>query len=91
MSDSHVGTRELKNKLSEYLRRVKAGEMITVTEHGKPIGTIVPIKPTLQEKMKNLLTAGKADWNGCKVCGYKASAVNYSKQTLSGLIVEDRE
>lgn len=91
MSDSHVGTRELKNKLSEYLRRVKAGEMITVTEHGKPIGTIVPIKPTLQEKMQNLLTAGKADWNGCKVSGYKASVVNYSKQTLSGLIVEDRE
>lgn len=40
MAEMRVGTRELKNKLSEYMRRVKAGETITVTEHGKTQGTV---------------------------------------------------
>src|SRR2546430_8693332 len=33
---------KLKASLSEYLARVKAGEEIIVTEHGKPIAKIVP-------------------------------------------------
>jgi prevent-host-death family protein len=35
---------KLKAALSEYLARVKAGEEIVVTERGKPIATIVPIR-----------------------------------------------
>jgi prevent-host-death family protein len=35
-----VGVRELKNQLSSYLDRVKAGEEITVTEHGRPIARL---------------------------------------------------
>jgi len=38
-----VGVRELKAKLSEYLRRVEAGEVITVTEHGRPKAIISPV------------------------------------------------
>ena len=35
-----VGVRELKNQLSTFLDRVKAGEEITVTEHGRPIARL---------------------------------------------------
>ena len=35
-----VGIRELKNSLSRFLRSVKAGEEIVVTERGKPIARI---------------------------------------------------
>jgi prevent-host-death family protein len=35
-----IGIRELRNGLSRYLDLVKAGEEITVTEHGRPIATI---------------------------------------------------
>ena len=35
-----IGIRELRNGLSRYLELVKAGEEITVTEHGRPIATI---------------------------------------------------
>lgn len=34
---------ELKASLSEYLRRVKAGNEVIVTERGKPVAKIVPI------------------------------------------------
>ncbi len=35
-----IGIRDLRNGLSRYLELVKAGEEITVTEHGRPIATI---------------------------------------------------
>ena len=36
---------ELKASLSEYLRRVKAGEEVLVTERGLPVARICPIQP----------------------------------------------
>ncbi len=35
--------RELKAKLSEYLKRAAAGELITVTERGRPIAALGPV------------------------------------------------
>ena len=91
MTEMRVGTRELKNKLSEYLRRVKAGETIIVTEHGKTIGQIVPIKSTLEERIQAMVSAGQAEWNGKKLTPYQPRAVNKSTHQLSDLVIEDRE
>ena len=91
MTELRVGTRELKNKLSEYLRRVKAGETIIVTEHGKSIGQIVPIKPTVEERLQMMVGAGQVEWNGEKLKPYQPVAVNKSDHQLSSLVVEDRE
>jgi prevent-host-death family protein len=38
-----VGIRELKQGLSEYLDRVAAGELITVTDRGRPKALIIPV------------------------------------------------
>jgi antitoxin (DNA-binding transcriptional repressor) of toxin-antitoxin stability system len=35
-----VGVRELKTHLSHYLRDVKAGITVTITEHGRPVAEI---------------------------------------------------
>lgn len=45
-----VGVRELRDHLSRYLEQVKAGERVTVTEHGRPVAEIVRfgLSPTLQ-------------------------------------------
>lgn len=40
-----AGVRELKIHLSQYLRDVKQGENILVTERGRAIAQIVPVKP----------------------------------------------
>ena len=40
-----VGIRELRDHLSAYLERVKAGETFTVTEHGRPIARLVRDDP----------------------------------------------
>jgi prevent-host-death family protein len=44
-----AGIAELKASLSENLARVKAGEEILVTEHGRPIARIVPLSPAAPE------------------------------------------
>ena len=38
----HIATRDLKDHLSEYLKRVQAGEEITITSHGKPVAKLSP-------------------------------------------------
>lgn len=42
---ARVGVRELRQNLSVYLARVKAGETLEVTEHGQPVAQLGP-RPT---------------------------------------------
>lgn len=49
---STVGVRELKNRLTHYLRRTKQGEEVVVTERGKPIAVIQPIQSA--QKLESL-------------------------------------
>jgi prevent-host-death family protein len=37
-----VGLRELKNRLSEYVRHVRDGETVTVTDRGEVVAELVP-------------------------------------------------
>lgn len=39
---ARVGVRELRQNLSVYLGRVKAGETLEVTEHGQPVAQLRP-------------------------------------------------
>jgi prevent-host-death family protein len=44
-----VGVRELSHHTSQYLSRVKNGEVLEVTEHGRVIATIAPSSPEVTE------------------------------------------
>lgn len=52
-----VGIRELRDHLSRYLDLVKAGVAVTVTEHGRVIGTIMPMQ--FEERTLELYREGK--------------------------------
>jgi prevent-host-death family protein len=41
MTEVNVGLRELKTHLSQYMRQVKSGDTIVITEHGRPVGLVV--------------------------------------------------
>lgn len=43
---SEVGLRELRQSASELVRRVEAGEEITITVSGRPSARLVPARPT---------------------------------------------
>lgn len=53
-----VGVRDLRDHLSAYLERVKGGETITVTEHGRPIARLVRDEP-LSPHLIRLVAEGK--------------------------------
>jgi prevent-host-death family protein len=91
MTETRVGTRELKSKLSEYMRRVKSGQTIVVTEHGKPIGQIVPIKASIEERLQAMVTSGLAEWDGQKLKPYQPVAINRGERQVSDLVIEDRQ
>jgi len=40
-----VGTKTLKNRLSHFLRKVKAGQTVTVTDRGVPVAELRAITP----------------------------------------------
>jgi prevent-host-death family protein len=46
-----VGIRELRQQTSRVLKRVVAGEVVEVTEHGHPIARIVPLRPSVLEQL----------------------------------------
>ncbi len=58
----HAPIASLKAHLSEYLKAVKAGEEIIVTEHGQPIARLTPIAGEAQgdARMQELVRAGLA-------------------------------
>jgi prevent-host-death family protein len=59
VATSEVGIRELKNKLSAYLARVKEGEEIVVTDRGKPVARLVPVDGAT-DRLAELVAAGLA-------------------------------
>ena len=48
--------RELKAKLSSFLQRAAAGEVITVTDRGRPIATLGPVLDTVD--LSDAIAAG---------------------------------
>lgn len=51
-----VGVRDLRDNLSRYLERVKSGEELTVTEHGRPIARLVA--PRDRDRWDELMARG---------------------------------
>ena len=59
-----VGIRELKNHLSEYVRRVRAGEKIQISSHGEVVAELRPPEPDRDEQaplgLRELVRRGTA-------------------------------
>ncbi len=90
MNKTTVGTRELKNKFSEYLRRVKAGETIAITDRGNEVAWIIPKPETLEDKMNALAASGFLVRGTGKLKPYEPKIVNRSGKLMSDIVIEDR-
>ncbi|MBI3756195.1 MAG: type II toxin-antitoxin system prevent-host-death family antitoxin [Deltaproteobacteria bacterium] len=85
-----TGVKELKNNLSYYLREVKQGEKVLVTERDKVIATIVPIERADEDsKLLSLVKEGFAVWKGGKPVGSR-HPVPIKGKTISKIVLEDR-
>ena len=86
-----VGVRELKNRLSVFLRRVKAGERLTVTERGRPVAVISPAPLTRDdERIEAMIREGIARWGGGKPRG-SARPIKLKKgPSIAQTVIEGR-
>jgi prevent-host-death family protein len=91
MQDTEAGVRQLKTNLSTYLSRVKAGQTVLITERGKPIGRIVPIAESVEERLERLSQAGLVAWNGHTLAPLAPPSRARGPYTVADLLLEDRE
>lgn len=96
MAQPLVSIRELKSRLSHYLRLARKGESVVITDHGVPIGRIVPIGrdrtgQDLGERLAAMRDTGLAQWSGQKLRRRKPVAKLLGRKTVAQLLVEDRE
>jgi prevent-host-death family protein len=81
-----VGIKELKDKLSGYVDKVRHGEEIVVTDRGKEIALVIPISRE-RNAVKQLVGSGRAAWAGGKpvgVKGIRARGGSIAKTVLEG-------
>lgn len=90
-----VGSRELKNRLGRYLSAVRKGESLLVTDRGKTVAQISPVKAEPSEKasldklLKELEEAGLIRLG--KRSLRKFRAVKIKGAPASQTIIEDRQ
>jgi prevent-host-death family protein len=90
MTEITVGVRELKARLSEYLRLVKTGETVVITEHGQPVGCIVPVNQPLEERLQAMVEAGTLTWSRQKLEPMLPVASVQDPYSVADLLIEDR-
>lgn len=85
-----TGIKELKNRLSYYLREVKKGEKILITERERVIATIVPVERVTEDaSLLSLVKEGFAVWRGGKPVGSR-TPVKIKGKTVAEIVLEDR-
>lgn len=51
-----IGVRELRQNASRYLARVASGETLQVTDRGRPVAMLVPVRG---DEWRDLITSGR--------------------------------
>lgn len=90
MSQTTVSIRELKSRLSHYLRLTRAGGAVVITDRGVPVGRIVPVGPRLEERLASLRAAGQLQWSGRRLRAARPGARVRGRRSVARLLVEDR-
>ena len=91
MAERRVGIRALKSNLSQYVRDVKTGQTIVVTEHGRPVARIVPDTTSVGDRIQALMASGGILWSGKRLGPAKPVARVRGKRTVADLVTENRE
>ncbi|MFQ5745516.1 MAG: type II toxin-antitoxin system Phd/YefM family antitoxin [Acidobacteriota bacterium] len=89
-----VGVKELKDRLTHYLRRTKQGEEVIVTERGNPIALIQPIRSaeravSLEARLASLAAQGLVTLPTSKPLK-RVRLAKVSGPPTSKVILEDR-
>lgn len=84
-----VSVRELKTHLSNYLRRVRAGESLVVTSRRRPLARLTPVPQPGTDELAWVSALEDVHWAGGKPKGGRHRPVVRGK-TAAERVVEDR-
>ncbi|HAI21164.1 MAG TPA: prevent-host-death protein [Clostridiales bacterium UBA8153] len=85
-----AGIREVKNRFSEYLRRVKQGETLVITERSLPVARLVSFQQQGPPPVLTLVEEGLASWAGGKPRGVAVPPAVRGASSVAALVREDR-
>ena len=88
-----VGAREFKTRLGTYLRQVREGRTLTITDRGRPVATVTPFEmagQSLEARLDRLRAEGVVTGTG-KPLRRVVSPMDGRGHASSEAISEDRE
>jgi prevent-host-death family protein len=85
-----IAMHELKAGLSRYVARARAGEVIEVTSHDKPVARLTGIASADAPGVARLLARGAAQWQGGKPALKAAVRLRATGKALAEMVLEDR-
>lgn len=88
--------REMKNRLSQYIKRVRAGREVVITDRGKPVARLVPIGPEAADEADIVARTLALPWvrpgKGGKPKGLRTGIKLRGKgPTAAEIVLQDRE
>lgn len=89
MPRNTVGARELKARLGTYLRAVRSGRTLIVTDRGEPVAELRPLQDDLEQKLAKLRAAGRISGGSGRLTPFEP--IRIQGVSLSEAILEDRE
>lgn len=90
MKQTTVNVRELKSRLSHYLRMVKSGGSVEIAERGVPIGRIVPTGAPVEDRVEAMTRTGLLQWDKRRLPPAAPVPRASGPRTVAELLVEDR-
>jgi prevent-host-death family protein len=84
-----VGVRELKNHLSEHLRRVRGGRELIITDRGKIVAKLVPA-PQPPAWLQKMIAEGKVTWGGGNPQGLRGVKLRGKGPSVSDIVIQQR-
>ncbi len=91
MTLTTIGIRDLKTHLSSYVQEAKAGNVVIITERGQPVARLTPIRPTVEQRLEELIEVGLLEWSGQRLAPFTPEVAARGDKTIAELLLEDRE
>ncbi len=88
---TRVSIRELKSRLSYYIRLTKLGRSILITDRGVPVGRLIPLAPKLEQRIGAMRDSGDIAWNGNKLRPVTPIKRRRRTRTVADILIADRK
>ena len=87
-----VASRELKNRLGKYLRIVREGQPLQITDRGRPIACIIPLSSATgpDNELLKVLAKGNIRPGSGAPLGHRRPAVMKPGKSVTEMISEER-